>query len=83
VQSAGSRPVFTQYVGGETNEWVESAAHENGFAVCPSPGHADIWEKAGQFAADGWHLNDRGQAVYARKVADCLEPLLGSPAPPP
>jgi lysophospholipase L1-like esterase len=83
VQSAGSRPVFTQYVGGETNEWVESAARENGFAVCPSPGHADIWEKAEQFAPDGWHLNDGGQAVYARKVADCLEPLLSSPAPPP
>jgi lysophospholipase L1-like esterase len=77
VQAACARPVFTQYVIGKTNELVAQTARDNDFAVCPSPGHSDIWEKAEQFAADGWHLNDRGYAAYARKVADCVAPFVG------
>jgi len=54
------------------NDYLARFATERNLPFCPPPRGGNEWGERGWLSKDGRHPNDRGYAVFAQNIADCL-----------
>lgn len=73
AQSYGSKLLFGNYHTPEDDAIIRKATSNLSFPICDPPPNPNIWKEQGLLAQDGFHLNDKGYALFAEHIADCME----------
>jgi len=73
ARSSGARILFATYAIFDENCLIREAAFNADAPYCDAIENGHQWREMGLMAADGKHYNDRGYAVFAEHIANCME----------
>lgn len=73
VKSRGSKVLFVIYHMSPLNESIRDSATSLSLPFCEAPKDGERWRALDLLSKDHWHPNDKGYAVFAEHIADCME----------